>query len=84
MTGKRDCSGGANVLDTLGRVEGTVVGSLDWQLDGRSGCCGMDLELTAEPDLSGNEPGVSGTLSGTLCDHDGELEIESVSGPDDG
>ncbi len=62
-------------------VEGTVAGSLDWQLDGRSGSCGMDLELTAEPDLSGNEPGVAGTLSGTLCDHDVELEIESVSGP---
>lgn len=62
-------------------IEGTVVGSLDWQLDERSGSCGIDLELTGEPDLSGNEPGVAGTLSGTLCDHDVELDIQSVQGP---
>lgn len=62
-------------------IEGTVVGSVDWQLDERSGSCGIDLELTGEPDLSGSEPGVAGTLSGTLCDNDVELDVQSVPGP---
>jgi len=62
-------------------IEGTVTGSVDWQLDGRSGSCGIDLVLTGEPDLSGNEPSVAGMLSGTLCDHDVNLEAQSVPGP---
>lgn len=62
-------------------IEGTVAGSVDWQLGGRSGSCGIDLVLTGEPDLSGNEPSVAGKLSGALCDHDVELEVQSVPEP---
>lgn len=62
-------------------IEGGVTGSVDWQLDGRSGSCSLDLVLTGEPNLSGNEPGAAGMLSGTLCDHDVDLEVQGVPGP---
>ena len=57
-------------------IKGTVTGSVDWQLAGRSDSCGIDLVLTGEPNLSGNEP----AWAGTLCDHGVNLEVQSVPG----
>ena len=63
-------------------LEGSVTGRLDWQLDDRSGSCGIDLVLSGEPDLSGTEPSVAGGLSGMLCGHEVELdEVQSLPGP---
>ena len=47
------------------RLEGTITGRLDWQLEDRSGFCEIELEITH--DLSGSE--WSEGLSGTLCGH---------------
>lgn len=62
-------------------IEGSVTGRLDWQLADRSGSCAIDLALSGEPDLSGTEPAVAGVLSGTLCGHETELEVEGIPGP---
>ncbi|WP_420636565.1 hypothetical protein [Candidatus Palauibacter sp.] len=62
-------------------IEGSATGRLDWQLDDRSGSCDVDLVLSGEPDLSGTEPTVAGVLSGTLCGHEAEIEVEDVPGP---
>lgn len=57
-------------------VEASVVGALDWQSDGRSGSCDIDLTLSGEPDLSGTGPSAAGVLAGTLCGHETRIEIE--------
>ncbi|WP_423924685.1 hypothetical protein [Candidatus Palauibacter sp.] len=62
-------------------IEGSVTGRLDWQLDDRSGSCDIDLVLSGEPDLSSTEPSVAGVLSGALCGHEAEIEVEAVPGP---
>ena len=62
-------------------IEGSVTGRLDWQLDDRSGSCDIDLVLSGEPDLSSTEPSVAGVLSGALCGHEAEIEVEGVPGP---
>lgn len=62
-------------------LEGTVAGRLDWRLDDRSGSCDIDLVLRGEPDLSSMEPSVTGTLSGTLCDHEVEIDAQDIPGP---
>ena len=62
-------------------IEGSVTGRLDWQLDDRSGSCDIDMVLSGEPDLSGTEPSVAAVLSGTLCGHEAEVEVEGVPGP---
>lgn len=63
-------------------LEGSVTGGLDWQLGDRSGSCDVDLVLSGEPDLSGTEPSVAGVLSGTLCGHEAEIEVEGIPGAD--
>ena len=61
--------------------EAVVTGSVDWQLGGRSGSCDIDLVLSGEPDLSATEPSVAGILSGMLCGHEAEVEVQSLPGP---
>lgn len=62
-------------------LAGSVAGALDWQSDGRSGSCAIDLTLSGEPDLSGTGPSVAGVLVGTLCGHETRLDVEGVSDP---
>ena len=62
-------------------IEGSVTGRLDWQFDGRSGSCDIDLVVSGEPDLSGTEPSAAGILSGMLCGHEVELEVQGLPGP---
>ena len=60
-------------------VTGTTVGTLAWESGDRSGTCGIDLVLSAEPDLSDPEnPGATGTLSGMLCGHEVEIDVAEL------
>ena len=75
---------GALVLVGFGEhfgLEGSVTGALDWRLDDRSGSCDMDLVLSGEPDLSATETSVAAVLSGTLCGHEAEIEVQGIPGP---
>ena len=62
-------------------LEGSVTGALDWQSDGRSGSCNVELALSAELDSSGTEPSVAGVLAGTLCGHETRFPVESTPDP---
>ena len=65
-------------------LEGTVAGRLDWQSDGRSGSCEIDLVLSGGPDLSATEPSLVAALSGTLCGHEAEIDVQdtqNIPGP---
>lgn len=57
-------------------IEGETTGTLDWELDGRTGTCMIDLELSAEPDFSGIEPSVTGSYAGMMCG----LEVDFDAG----
>lgn len=57
-------------------IEGETTGALDWELDGRTGTCMIDLELSAEPDFSGLEPTVTGSYAGMMCG----LEVDFDAG----
>ena len=63
-------------------LEGSVAGALDWQSDGRSGSCDIDLTLSEAPDSSGTGSSVAAILAGTLCGHETRLELEGVVDPD--
>lgn len=63
-------------------LEGSVTGALDWQSDGRSGSCNIDLTLSEAPDSSGTGSSVAAVLSGTLCGHETRLELEGVVDPE--
>ncbi|WP_420614643.1 hypothetical protein [Candidatus Palauibacter sp.] len=63
-------------------LEGSVTGALDWQSDGRSGSCAIDLVLSEAPDSSGTGSPVAAVLAGTLCGHETRLELEGVVDPD--
>lgn len=54
------------------RIEGSTTGGVDWQLDGRSGTCMIDLILSAEIDTTGTDPTPKATFSGMMCG----LEVE--------
>ena len=62
-------------------LEGSVTGALDWQSDGRSGSCNVELALSAELDSSGTEPSVAGALAGRLCGHETRFPVESTPDP---
>ena len=51
-------------------LEGSVAGTLDWQSDGRSGSCNIDMALSGAPDTSGTGSSVAAVLTGTLCGHE--------------
>ena len=57
-------------------IDGAVTGIVDWQLDGRSGSCDVDLVLTGAGPARPGGPSATGMLSGRLCDHDVDLEIQ--------
>lgn len=60
-------------------VTGSTVGAVTWESGDRSGRCEMDLVLAAEPDLTDpNNPGVNGTLSGMLCGHEVEIDVDEL------
>lgn len=59
-------------------VEGATTGTLDWELDGRTGTCEIDLELSAVPDLTGPQPTVNGGYSGTMCGLDVNFSVGSL------
>lgn len=63
-------------------LEGSVTGALDWQSDGRSGSCAIDLTLSGPPDSSGTGSSVAAVLAGRLCGHETRLELEGVVDPD--
>ncbi len=50
------------------KVDGGVKGSVDWQLEDRSGTCGIDLALRQD---------TGGTFSGTMCGLEVDLSFES-------
>ena len=54
------------------QIEGSITGGLDWQLDGRSGTCMIDLILSAEIDPAGTDPTPRATFAGMMCG----LEVE--------
>lgn len=54
------------------QIEGSLTGGVDWQLDGRSGTCMIDLILSTEIDTTGTDPTPRATFSGTMCG----LEVE--------
>lgn len=62
-------------------VDGTVTGSVDWRIEGRSGSCGVDLVRSGGADLGRGRLPEAEKLSGTLCGHNVDFEVESVSGP---
>lgn len=62
-------------------LEGSVAGALDWQSEGRSGSCDIDLTLSEAPDSSGTGSSVAAVLAGTLCGHETRLELEGVVDP---
>ena len=55
-------------------ISGMITGGLNWELEGRSGSCGIDLTLEAVPDIP-NET-VAGVYKGTLCGR--EVEIDAA------
>ena len=57
-------------------VEGSMTGGVDWQLGDRSGSCMVDLTLAVDSDLSGAEPMVKATVSGTMCGLEVEFDQE--------
>ena len=59
-------------------VEGETTGTLDWELDGRTGTCMIDLELSVVPDFSGPEPTANGSYAGTMCGHDVDIDVGSI------
>lgn len=60
-------------------ISGGTVGTLAWEADDRSGSCDIDLALAAEPDLTDpDNPGVNGTLSGMLCGHEVEIDVDDL------
>lgn len=61
-------------------IEGSVTGALDWQSDGRSGSCDIDMTLSGGLDSSGTEPSLAAVLAGSLCGHETRLDVEEVPG----
>ena len=55
-------------------VSGMITGGLNWELEDRSGSCGIDLTLEAVPDVV-NET-LTGVYKGTLCGR--EVEIDAA------
>lgn len=62
-------------------VEGTLNGTLDWNLGDRTGTCAIDLTLSGEPDFSGAQPGFSASYTGTLCGYDVDLDASELFNP---
>ena len=57
-------------------VEGTVAGGVSWQLQDRSGDCGIDVGLDVEIDLSDPaSPELSGGIEGMVCGHEVEVDV---------
>lgn len=60
-------------------ISGSTAGAVAWESDDRSGTCDVDLVLSAQPDLTDpNAPAVVGTLSGMLCGHEVEIDVEEL------
>ena len=59
-------------------VEGATNGTLDWELDGRTGTCMIDLQLSVVPDFSGGEPTANGSYAGTMCGHDVQFDVGNI------
>ncbi len=59
-------------------IEGETTGTLDWELDGRTGTCMMDLQLSVVPDFSGNEPVANGTYAGMMCGLEVSFDAGSI------
>ena len=65
-------------------LEGPVTGSLDWQSDGRSGACEIDLVLSGGLDPSGEEGVLVMIMAGTVCGHESRIEEEGAVLIDEG
>lgn len=55
-------------------IEGTLTGSLAWELEERTGSCAFDLTLSGEPDFSGPQPSFSASYTGTLCGYNVDID----------
>ena len=62
-------------------IEGTLTGTLDWELAGRTGSCAIDLTLGGEPDLSGAGPSFTASYTGTLCGYDVDIDATNLVVP---
>ena len=60
------------------QIEGSVTGGVDWQLDGRSGTCMIDLILSAEIDTTGTDPTPKATFSGMMCGLEVEFDATGI------
>ena len=58
------------------QIEGSITGGVDWQLDGRSGTCMIDLILSADIDTTGTDPTPRATFAGMMCGL--EVEFDAV------
>jgi len=57
---------------TESRIDGSMTGGVDWQLDDRSGTCMIDLMFSGGVVQNFAEPQAYGTAAGTMCG----LEVE--------
>lgn len=59
-------------------LEGPITGRLDWQSDGRTGSCDIDLVLSGGLDPSGEEGSLAIVMAGTVCGHESRIEEDGV------
>lgn len=61
-------------------VDAEITGSLNWELDSRSGTCMADLVLDGEAVPTGTDPAptLTGSLAGTMCGVSVDLNLEDL------
>ena len=57
-------------------ASGMITGGFNWELEDRSGSCGIDLTLEAVPDIP-NET-LTGVYKGTLCGREVEIDVADL------
>ena len=74
------------VLTMIGTFEailigGSVAGALEWRLGDRFGSCAIDMTVSGAVEPSDTGPAIEAILSGMLCGHDTEVDIDAPSVP---
>ncbi len=64
-------------------VDIEITGSVDWELDDRSGTCTVNLVLDGEtvPSVTDPAPTLTGSLAGTMCGVSVDLNLEDLPVP---
>ena len=62
-------------------IEGSVAGALDWRLGDRFGSCAIDMTVSGAVEPSDTGPAIEAILSGMLCGHETEFDIDAPSVP---